>query len=56
MNDVDGWKPYRNALSMYAAFNDHKIDRINIKILAQDMNITNVNFWSHLILINMIRL
>ena len=36
MRDVDGWKPNRIALSMHAISNDHKIDWVNIKILAQE--------------------
>ena len=36
MRDVDDWKPNRSALSMPAISNEHKIDWVNIKILAQE--------------------
>ena len=36
MRDVDGRKPNRSALSTHAISNDHKINWVNIKILAQE--------------------
>ena len=36
VRDVDGWKPNRSALSKHVNLNDHKIDWVNIKILAQE--------------------
>ena len=36
MRDVDGWKPNRSVLSTHAISNDHKINWVNIKILAQE--------------------
>ena len=36
MRDIDGWKPNHSALSTHAISNDHKIDQVNYKILAQE--------------------
>ena len=36
MRDADGWKRDRSALSKQAVSNDHKINWVNIKILAQE--------------------
>ena len=36
MGDVDGWKPNFSMLPTHTISNDHKIDWVTVKILAQE--------------------